>query len=500
MQNRETILNVQGIQKSFGPTVALDNVDLTVCRGEIHGLIGENGSGKSTLTSIIAGMQQADAGKMEFLGKPWEPSSMIVALKDGVGMIVQEKGTIAHITVAENIFLGESGRFTRFGMLNRAKMNQAANEVLRNFGESKISGSTNMDELDMQDAKLVEMAKVIGKNPELVIIDETTTALSQYGRDILYREMGRLKNEQKAVVFISHDLDEIMHVCTTLTVLRDGKIIRTFEKSEFDEEAIKASMIGRELKGDYYRSDYDGSHGDKVVLSVKELCLDNRLQDLSLELHEGEILGIGGLSHCGMHTLGKVMFGAEKPERGQVLVGDKPIQDEAHAMQNAIGYVSKDRDGESLSLNATIRDNISIAGFAKFQTHHGFLLSKREKRYVRKQVDDLSIKCFDIDQDVAQLSGGNKQKVAFGKWIGRDSQILILDCPTRGVDIGVKQAMYQLMYSMKKQGKSILMISEELAELIGMCDRIMIMKDGQMQAEYPRAEELGESELIRYMI
>ncbi len=259
-------------------------------------------------------------------------------------------------------------------------------------------------------------------------------------------------------------------------------------------------MIGREMEGDYYRSDYDGSFGEEVVLEIRNAQLADQLKDFNLQLHKGEILGVGGLSHCGMHTLGKVLFGAEKLEQGQVLIQTRELKNEADAMDQKIGYVAKDSDIESLSLNASIKDNIAVGGFDQFAVNRFLILPGREKAYVAKQIKDLSIKCAGMEYDVATLSGGNKQKVVFGKWIGRGSDILILDCPTRGVDVGVKQAMYQLMYRMKKEGKSIVIISEEMAELIGMSNRLLVMKDGEIQKEFGRDQSLGEADIIQYMI
>lgn len=506
---KEVIVEVKQMDKRFGSTVALDKVNITIRRGEIQGLIGENGSGKSTVTSIISGMQKADNGEMFLNGEKWEPVSMLYALERGIGMIVQESGTVPGISVAENIFLGESGRFKTFGraedkkawgFVKRKQMISEAQDALDAIGASHIRAEEITGNLDMQDRKLVEIAKVMRKKPEMLVVDETTTALSQLGRDIIYRIMENMKKEQKAVVFISHDLDEIMNVCDALTVLRDGKIIVTFDKEEFNEDLIKTSMIGRQLQGDYYRSDYDGSFGSEVVMELKDCNLGNQLKDFNMQLHKGEILGIGGLSHCGMHTLGKVLFGAVKPKTGEVLAYGEPLKDEAAAMGKKIGYVAKDRDVESLCLNASIRDNIAIAGWKEFAVNRFLLLPDKEKSYVKKQIGDLRIKCAGMDQYVSALSGGNKQKVVFGKWIGRGSDILILDCPTRGVDIGVKQAMYQLMYRMKKEGKTIVIISEEMTELIGMADRLIIMKDGTVAKEFQRSRTLSEQDVIQYMI
>lgn len=496
------ILEMKHIRKTFASTVALGDVDLNVYPGEIRGLIGENGSGKSTISSIAAGMQKADSGEMRYHGDSWNPVNMIDALSKGIGMIVQESGTIQGVSVAENLFLGETKQFPGpFGTIDRKAMNAKADEALQAIGVKNISGATPMGALDFQTRKLVEIAKVVMKDPEILVVDETTTALSQEGRSILYTLMKKLRDEGKAVLFISHDLDEIMEVCDTLTVLRDGAIIRHFTKDEFDADAIRTSMIGRELQGDYYRSDYTPSHLEEVAVKAEHISLGEALQDVSITVYKGEIVGIGGLSHCGMHPLGKILFGAVKPDSGEVVTGDGvKITSETVAMKQAFGYVSKDRDVESLSLTASIRDNIAIAGMEKYAVNNFLMLNSREKVYVDKQISDLSIKCADRDQAVSQLSGGNKQKVVFGKWIGRGSEVLILDCPTRGVDIGVKRAMYQLMTELKNEGKSIVMISEEMPELMGMSDRLIIMKDGRITHEFARSTSLSDAEIIQYMI
>lgn len=496
------ILEMKHIRKTFASTVALGDVDLNVYPGEIRGLIGENGSGKSTISSIAAGMQKADSGEMRYHGDSWNPVSMIDALSKGIGMIVQESGTIQGVSVAENLFLGETKQFPGpFGTIDRKAMNAKADEALQAIGVKNVSGATPMGALDFQTRKLVEIAKVVMKDPEILVVDETTTALSQEGRSILYTLMKKLRDEGKAVLFISHDLDEIMEVCDTLTVLRDGAIIRHFTKDEFDADAIRTSMIGRELQGDYYRSDYTPSHLEEVAVKAEHISLGEALQDVSITVYKGEIVGIGGLSHCGMHPLGKILFGAVKPDSGEVVTGDGvKITSETVAMKQAFGYVSKDRDVESLSLTASIRDNIAIAGMEKYAVNNFLMLNSREKVYVDKQISDLSIKCADRDQAVSQLSGGNKQKVVFGKWIGRGSEVLILDCPTRGVDIGVKRAMYQLMTELKNEGKSIIMISEEMPELMGMSDRLIIMKDGRITHEFARSASLSDAEIIQYMI
>lgn len=499
---KKPILEMKSISKRYGSVVALDDVSIEVFPGEIRGLIGENGSGKSTISSIASGMQKANSGKMFFKGNEWKPQSMIDALSGGIGMIVQESGTIPGITVAENIFLGEIDQFkNRFGIISKGKMNALADQVMSDFNASYIKGSQPMAALDFQSRKIVEMAKVAMKNPDILVIDETSTALSQDGRALMYDYINKLRDMGKAVIFISHDLDEIMTVCDTLTVLRDGKLIRTFTKEEFDPDAIRTSMIGRELNGDYYRADFECSYGETVALTVDHVSFGEELKNISLELHEGEILGVGGLASSGMHTLGKAMFGAIKGLDGAVITKDgQKIKNTHDAIDKRIGYLSKDRDVESLCLTADIKDNIAIAGMDQFKLGGFLVTSRKEKQYVDEQIKKLSIKCSSRNQLTSQLSGGNKQKVVFGKWIGCGSEILIFDCPTRGVDIGVKQAMYHLMMDLKKEGKAILLISEELPELIGMSDRILIMKDGEISGEFERNADLSDATIINYMI
>ena len=687
---KQPIFKASHIVKQFGPTIALNDVDIEIYAGEIRGFIGENGSGKSTMSALMTGIHQKTSGTMWYHDEVWEPSSMIEALNGGIGIIVQENGTISEISVAENIFLGELKQFAGVNYFesrkiedfsplfdlditsienikkeyvalfadkskaeNKKLLKQAKNALLAEYkklNEQLLANNTNkkaqiiaefdglaekafndfnqqlatinqkyaenadgLSEVikkrrldndikeakraysrlikgaknktymkldwiakdvqslkncylnnyqdlrtlvenkaakkirefflnaifglfvngkklrkhagyalskigvtdirpevitaayDMQQRKLIEIAKCLNKNPEIFIVDETTTALSETGRNLLYKKMEELKNAGKSVLFISHDLDELMEKCDTLTVLRDGNIVANLDKAkgEFDPDQIKKFMIGRELKGDYYRSDYDGSYGEEVVLKMVDGIQGNQLKHIDLELHKGEILGIGGLSECGMHTLGKALFGNVKIEGGFVYTGknlDELVRSESFAMSKKIGYLSKNRDVEALAAKTSIFDNIAIASInniAKFN----FLVTKgSEKKLVDRQVRELQIKCNTPEQLVSTLSGGNKQKVSFAKWIANDSEILILDCPTRGVDIGVKQFIYQLLYKMKLEGKSIIMISEELPELIGMSDRILIMKDGQITKEFTRDKDLTQEQIIEYMI
>ena len=502
MNEDKLIIETRQLCKNFGPTIALNHVDLKIYRGQITGLIGENGSGKSTITSILAGMQPATSGEIYFKGKLHKPSTMIEGSELGIGMIVQEQGYVSGISIAQNIFLGKEEQFRRHGAISRRAMVEAAQKALDDIGCSDIDASWYIDRLNIQDRKLVELARVMVADPEVLVVDETTTALSQRGRDIIYDIMRRMRDADKCVIFISHDLEELMEICDRMVVLRDGQYIAALDRAEFEGNLIKKYMVGREMGEKIYRNDWDGALSDEIVLDIKDVTSGSGLlMNFSMQVHKGEILGIGGLSHCGMHELGKVIFGEEKLLTGTVthVPSGQNITNARQAMKLGLGYVSKDRDKEALVLAASIRDNIASAGLDKINSGP-FIFPASEKRYVNAQVKSLSIKCASINQNVQYLSGGNKQKVVFGKWIGRDGDILILDCPTRGVDVGVKAAMYQLIEDMKKQGKTIIMISEELAELIGMADRLLILKDGGLAGEFFRSPELTDSQIIDCMI
>ncbi|SCP97014.1 sugar ABC transporter ATP-binding protein [Anaerobium acetethylicum] len=498
----EVVLEIMGMSKNFGPVVALKDVALKICRGQVHGLVGENGSGKSTITSIAAGMQPATSGEMLFMGKPWKPASMIEAQHNGLSMILQEANTIPGCTVAENLFAGKENEYSRFGFVNNRKMNADADALLDRFGISYMRGKDPIDQYGFEDRKLIEIARAVNEDTEILIVDETTTALSMEGRDILYKIVEDMVKRDKAVIFISHDMDEIMEKCTILTVLRDGEIRGTVTSEEIGQlnsiGMIRQLMVGRDIGNKFYRSDYDPSCSDEVVLEFTNVSGPN-VKDFSLKLHKGEIVGIGGLSGCGMHDIGRMAFGMEEIDRGSIKCRGKEVESAKDAVEKGIGYISKNRDTEAVILQGPIENNIVLPSL-KDISKAGFVSPKKRKQLADEQIKLLKIKCNKSRQWVNTLSGGNKQKVSFAKWIAKGSDIVIMDCPTRGVDIGVKQSMYSLIDQMKHEGKAILMISEEMSELIGMSDRLIVMKDFKISKEFIRSAELSEADVIEYMI
>lgn len=500
--SKEPIIEIRHMCKNFGPTRALRDVDVNFYRGEIRGLVGENGSGKSTITSILAGMQKATSGEMIYKGQPWKPGNMVDAQKNGISMVLQEANTIPNCTVAENIFAGRFNEFTKFGFLDMKRVNKEAQEMLDSFGISHIKATDNINQYGFEDRKLVEIVRCVNDDTEVFVVDETTTALSHEGRHLLYKLIHKLKDNDKSVIFISHDMDEILEQCTDLTVLRDGEIKGHLNRQEMDAsdsvKKIRFLMVGREIGEAYYREDYDTSHRPEVALELDHITF-GPIRDFSLKLHKGEIIGFGGLSGCGMHEIGRAAFGLEKLVSGKVVREGKEIKTSLEAINSGIGYISKNRDTEALILQGAIADNIVLPSIPAL-SHATFINPKDEKNLSNGEIDNFRIKCNNGKQWVNTLSGGNKQKVSFSKWTAKGSDVIIMDCPTRGVDIGVKQFMYKVIADMKKENKAIILISEELAELIGMVDKLIIMKDFEVTKEFMRSPDLKETDIIEYMI
>jgi len=496
---QELLLKVENMYKSFGITKALKGVSIQLRKGQILGLIGENGSGKSTLTSIVAAIQSADEGAMFLEGQPYQPKNSVEANQKGICMILQEKGTFDTLTVAKNIFVGKENLFCKYGMLDNKAMNKAAQEALDSVGADDIKATMPLGKLNFEDRKLVEVARAIYMKPKILVVDETTTALSRNGRNILYNIMKKMKSDGNSVIFISHDIDELMETCDTLTILRDGAYIDTLKEEQFDAANIRRLMVGREVEENYYRNDWESCQNKEVVMSMEHVSAKG-LREISFELHKGEILGFGGLADCGIHMLGSVAFGNIEPDLGVVKAGDGTvIGSPRDAMKKKIAYISKNRDQESLMVSSSIKDNICCASYPIIRSGP-FLWPKAENEFMNRWADELQIKMQGPGQYVMELSGGNKQKVALAKWLGFGADIFILDCPTRGIDIGVKSNIYSLMEELRAQGKSVILISEELPEIIGMSDRTIILKDGSVNGEFKREDKLTEAFLIDYMV
>ena len=495
------LLHAEKIDKKFGVTHAVKEVSLDFYQGEIHALIGENGSGKSTFTNMLTGILPIGGGTFTLDGENVAPKNQVDANHHGIAIVVQEMGTLSGLTVAENMFLGDEDQFIKNGLKNTAAMNKKAQELLDSYGLDYIKATQSIDNYDFEDRKLVEIVKSTWFDPKILVVDETTTALSQKGRDKLFEVMNHVRDLGHCVIFISHDMAEVLNMSDRISILRDGDYITTVERSEVDEDKLKTLMVGREMDDHYYRTDYpDYSQVQpgEVAVFVRNVSVPGELDDVSFELHKGEILGIGGLSECGMHEVGKAIFGASYDRTGTVELADgTQVNDINTAINHSIAYASKDRDNESLLIQDTIEDNITIPSMRDMGT---FLSDKKLHDFAQKYAEIMSTKMVGVDQYVSALSGGNKQKVVLARWLGKQSDILVLDSPTRGIDIKVKAAIYSLLEEMRNQNKAILIISEEIMELIGMCDRIYIMKDGKINGQLFRSPELSEQDLIAKMV
>ena len=460
MENR-VLLVAKNIDKRFGLTHAVNDVSLTVNAGEIRALIGENGSGKSTFSQMLCGIYTIGGGTFTLDGEELHCRNQVEANNAGVAIIVQEMGTLSGLTVAENIFLGHEEPFMHMGVKDTRAMNREGQRLLDEYGFGRIKASDMIDLYNFEDRKLVEIVKGTYLKPKILVIDETTTALSQNGRLELYKIMDAIRADGRSVIFISHDLGEVLTHADTISILRDGEFIGTVKSKDMTEDDLKRLMVGREIGSAYYRTDYGEPISDEVVLSVRDVNVPGQIRNVTFDLHKGEILGFGGLSECGMHEVGKAIFAASWGRTGSVTLADgTEINDIPTAIKHSIAYASKDRE----------------------------------------HAQGMQTKMLNVGQFVSDLSGGNKQKVVLARWIGKGSDILVLDSPTRGIDVKVKQAIYALMAELRKQGKSIIMISEEIPELLGMADRIIVMKDGAFSGEFMRDPSLSEEDLIAKMV
>ncbi len=498
--DKKTMLVAEHIDKRFGMTHAVNDVSINIAAGEVRALIGENGSGKSTFCQMLCGIYTIGGGTFTLDGQQLHIRNQVEANDAGIAIIVQEMGTLSGLTVAENIFLGHEAPFMHMGIKDTRSMNKAAQKLLDDYGFGRIKAGTMIDRYNFEDRKLVEIVKATYFKPKILVIDETTTALSQNGRLELYKIMDQVRADGRSVIFISHDLGEVLTRSDSISILRDGEYIDTVNAADVTEDDLKRLMVGREIGSAYYRADYGTPVSNEVVLSVKGVSVPGEIEDISFELHKGEILGFGGLSECGMHEVGKAIFGASWNRKGSVTLADgTAINDIPTAIRHSVAYTSKDRDNESIILNESIRNNVVLPSLDDL-ANHGILSGRKLTEFAKEHATNMQTKMQGVQQFVSDLSGGNKQKVVLARWIGKGSDILVLDSPTRGIDVKVKQAIYALMADMKQKGKSIIMISEEIPELLGMSDRIFVMKDGHINGEFMRDPALSEEDLIAKMV
>jgi ribose transport system ATP-binding protein len=495
------IFAAEHIKKYFGPTHANDDVAITIHGGEIRGLIGENGSGKSTLISMIAGIAIPDAGSMIMNGVPYAPKTPLDAGKNRIGTVVQELGLVDGLPAGVNIFLGRTNQFTKLGAMDMKRLYAEASSLFEKWGFDNFPVKRMAGTLSIEEKKIVELIRALSINPDLLILDEITQVLSLNYRRILIAIIGKMKTAGKSVLMVTHDVEEMVELCDSITIMRDGKVVAERQTDETTPEEVKRLMVGRELSGSYYRSDTMEQFEDAVVLTTEHLD-SGFFHDISFKLHKREILGFCGLSDAGIHELAESLFGVRKIKSGTIRVMNKntTIKTPIEAMGSKIGYVPKDRDKQALMVVDTIMNNVCLPAVELTKGLLGFLSPKVQREVSKKVIEKFDVKTIGVTQIMSGLSGGNRQKVNLGRWMIQDKEILFLDCPTRGVDVGVKSYIYAEMLKAKEQGVSIIVFSDELSELIGMCDTLIVMKSGQIKKTIRRSEGFTEEAIVEAML
>ncbi|MEA4852929.1 MAG: sugar ABC transporter ATP-binding protein [Christensenella sp.] len=500
----ESAIIFKGIKKYFPGTKALDwneTDEMHVLPGEIHGLVGENGAGKSTLFQILMGIYTRTAGEIIYEGKPFVSRSALDAEEAGISIIMQQPNFVYNLTVAENIFLGLDKQFrNKIGLIDWKQQNSAAKEILDRVGYGHIDPTAVMSRLGFEERKQVEIARALSTNPKVLLVDETSAAISKESVENLYTLLRQQRDKGVAIIYISHFIDEVYQLCDRVTVMRDGKYIKSMKVSETTPDMIIANMVGRDISMEEYRSD-DNSSIAQEMLNVKNLSKEGSFHDISLTVRAGEIVGIAGIGGCGSDDFGKALFGYESVTDGEIIYKGKSIKvsSPAEALKYKIGYIPKDRDREGLILKYNAIINISSANL-KNVSKRGVINLKQERNVASDFIKKFKVKIPTVDTNIQDLSGGNRQKVAIAKWIANESDLLIVNSPTRGVDVGAKYEIYRILEELKNKGKAVLLISDELPELLGMSDRIYCFKKGSVSAEFDRGVDFTEETVVSAMV
>jgi ribose transport system ATP-binding protein len=485
------ILEMRNITKRFPGVLALNNVSFSVKRGEIHALVGENGAGKSTLMKILNGVHQADSGTIVLNGKETLIKNTNDAKSKGIGLVFQEFNLVNSLSVAENIYINRLK--TNHGKVDWKQINNDAQQLIDSFGFN-FRATEKIENLSAAQKQLVEIAKVLSIDTQLIVMDEPTSSLTTNETTILFNIILSLKEKGKSIVYISHKLEEVFKLCDTTTVIRDGQVIDTSPTSSFTRNQIVEKMVGRSIDTEYPKRKCKIG---ETVLKVEHITRNNIISDISFELHKGEILGLAGLIGSGRTELAEAIFGAEHYDEGTIEVQGKKvtIHSTYQAKNENIGLLTEDRKETGLVLSYNLTRNITITNLDKVKVHK-FISDKKEQEMATAISKELNIKTPSLKQYAMNLSGGNQQKVVFAKWLFSDVDILILDEPTRGIDVGAKFEIYLLMNRLAEQGKAIIMISSELPEVIGMSDRLIVLSGGKKMGELSKKEATPEAVML----
>jgi ribose transport system ATP-binding protein len=482
-----SLLEMRGITKRFPGVVALDGVDFELEKGEVHVLLGENGAGKSTLIKMLSGAYQPDEGEILLNGEPVSISSATDAQERGISTIYQEFNLVPQLTVAENIFLGRQPR--RFGVVDRRKMQEEARKLLERM-KVLVDPSALISNLGVAQKQMVEIAKALSLNARILIMDEPTASLSGQEVERLFEIVRGLKEEEVGVIFISHHLEEVAEIGDRVTVLRDGKMVDRVPASTDHREFVRM-MVGRSIEDQFPRRQ---SEVGEVLLEVKNLSREGILEDVSFEVRAGEVVGMAGIVGAGRTELARAIFGADPIDSGEVWMRGERMRlgEPREAKDRSIGFVTEDRQGQGVVPPLSVAENLGLASLEQ-NVRAGLVDRGEQRKRAGKMVEDLNIRTPGLEQEVRYLSGGNQQKVVIGKWLLAGSQVLIMDEPTRGIDVGAKVEIYELMNELTENGAGILMISSDLPEILGMSDRILVMSSGRITGELLADEANGEN-------
>jgi inositol transport system ATP-binding protein len=489
-QNQEYILQMKNISKSFPGVIALNNVSMSLKKGEVHALIGENGAGKSTFVKIISGIDRPDKGSILLDGREINFKNPKDAIEHGISMIHQELNLIPEMTIADNLLLGREICYKISGIVNSREANKKTKLLLEQL-ELDLDPRAKISTLSIAEMQMVEILKAISYNADIIIMDEPTSAITVQEVEKFFNVINHLKKQGKSIIYISHKIEEIFKIADRVTVLRDGHCIDTKLVTQVNLQVLISMMVGRDLKDMFVKQE---TKIGSVLIEVKNFSKKGVFQDINFKVHRGEILGVAGLMGAGRTEVMEAIFGGTSKSQGEIILAQKKVNfsKPLDAIKHKIALVTEDRKLSGLNLKASIKDNISIVNLKEYVFARLFINLKKEQKAVSKQISALRIKTPNLNTNVGELSGGNQQKVVLAKWLLNVPDVLILDEPTRGIDVGAKAEIYKIITELANQGKAIILVSSEMTELISMSNRLIVFSNGRITGEFMKDKFVQE--------
>ena len=491
--NKEIRLRVNGIEKSFPGVKALSNIEFSVRKGSVHALCGENGAGKSTLMKIINGIYKPDQGQIFINGEEVKIQNPIQAREQGIAMIAQELNYVPELSVEENLFMGRLP-IKKTGRIDWKELRRKTQEFL-DKENLPYKASQKMKTLTVSEIQMLEIIKAISNDAQIIVMDEPTSAITQKEVNILFEKIEMLRNQGVSIIYISHKMEEVFKIADDITILRDGEVVESHPAKDLDVDKVIALMVGRKMENIYPKEEVEIR---EKLLEVENLTRTNTFKDISFHVRKGEIIGFAGLVGAGRTEVMRGIFGLDAYDSGKIIKSQEEIKIKkvSDSIKNNIVMLTEDRRRYGIVPVRSILENASISSLEKF-IYKGYAHKKKERETVKQYFQRMNVKAPSLDTSIVSLSGGNQQKVLLAKWMLRNPEILILDEPTRGIDVGAKFEIYKLMTEMVKEGKGVIMVSSELPELIGMCDRVYVMNQGRIAGELQR-EECTQEAIMRF--